>query len=174
MKSIDELLARARHEIAAGRRWRAKEILAGNISSGRIEPLLLEEYGRLLKDLGDRVEAGKYFFLSGVRSEEYADEIALFRKRHAGSSGADLVAQLPAAVRRHGVGALPSVVRDELAAAGVESHLVRAWRVPGRSQPQSWRNRLAIAAFLAVFVIAMFAMVLGLQRMASGLWNWIR
>jgi hypothetical protein len=174
LKTIDEILSRVRREMKAGRAWRAKEILAGNVSSGRIEPQLLEEYGRLLNHLGDRVEAGKYLFLSGTRSEAYADAIALFRKRHAGRRGADLAAQLPAAVRRLGWEALPAVVRDELVARGVESYALRA-RASERIEPaQRWRDRLVMAAVFAVFVIAMVAMVLGLQRMASELWKWIR
>ena len=56
MKPVTEIIARADAELSAGRPWRAKEILRGAIS-GRMEPAILERYGRLLDSLGERVEA---------------------------------------------------------------------------------------------------------------------
>ena len=71
MKSISDIVEASRGYEAAGQIWRAKELLRGNIAGGRVDPPLLEEYGRLLDSVGDRVEAGKYLFLSGVRSPAY-------------------------------------------------------------------------------------------------------
>lgn len=91
MESTSQLLDRVEAEIAAGRLWRAKEILRGNIGSGRVDPAVLERYGRLLETLGEQLEAGKYLFLSGARLPAYGDAIQLFRRRHAKSGTAGLV-----------------------------------------------------------------------------------
>ena len=54
-----DFMTRAQQEITAGRRWRAKEILRGNIGTRPFDPGLYEAYGNLLRDLGDEVEAGE-------------------------------------------------------------------------------------------------------------------
>ena len=143
MKSVEDVIRRANAEVDAGRPWRAKEILRGNLAAGRAQPELLEAYGRLLDSLGDRVEAGKYLFLSGVRRPEYAEAIALFRVRNATRSGKDLVAEMPAALRTKSFMALPASVQVDLRAMGVAPELF------GRAAPASVRasrrERFAIA-----------------------------
>ena len=67
---VREKIRLAQAEVAAGRPWRAKEMLQGALASETyvLEPALLEAYGALLDSLGDRFEGGKYLFLSGERS----------------------------------------------------------------------------------------------------------
>jgi hypothetical protein len=81
---------RVSREIAAKRLWRAKEILQGALSTFGYDTDLYEQYGQLLLLMGDDVEAGKYFFLSGVRKPEYREAIALFVNRHARKNPAQL------------------------------------------------------------------------------------
>ena len=50
--------------------WRAKEILQGTIASSGYDPFLFEQYGLILFQMGDLMEAGKYLFLSGQTREE--------------------------------------------------------------------------------------------------------
>ena len=56
------LYERVDEAIERGEMWRAKEILRGNIGTSSYDSQLYERYGRLLLDLGEMVEAGKYLF----------------------------------------------------------------------------------------------------------------
>jgi hypothetical protein len=69
--------------------------------------------------MGDDIEAGKYLFLSGGRTAEYAPAIALFLQRHSRAGWRSLVATFPTRVRRARWADLPAEVRAELRAAGV-------------------------------------------------------
>jgi hypothetical protein len=169
MKSADEIVERVRRELASGRAWRAKEILAGHIAGGRIEDQILEEYGRLLDALGDRVEGGKYLFLSGARSEQYLPSIELFKTRHGRRHGRDLVAQFPSAFRGQAFERIDPALREELAALGVTPDSFGARRESGAAHiPLApWRGHLAVAMFLAVLLFLFFAIIVGLQTMVG-------
>ncbi len=171
MKSIEDVIRRANAEADAGRPWRAKEILRGHLGAGRAESDLLEAYGRLVDSLGDRVEAGKYLFLSGAREPEYADAIALFRSRNAKRAGKDLVAEMPAAVRRQSFTELPASVQADLRVMGVTQELFGG--TLRTAVPASWRMRLAIGGGLVAAVLLVLATVLGLRVMASWMWKLI-
>lgn len=156
--------ARAQSEVEAGRPWRAKEILRGALSNPQFatDPYFLESFGRLLDGLGDRVEAGKMFYLSGRRTEEYAASIDLFLTRTKRMPARDFVAQLPGAIRHQGLGCLPEVVLEDLARRGVGiDELGRSEPVPERSgflgegRPGEMAQ-LAAAAFVLVFVSTWF------------------
>ena len=123
MASRDDVLTRVDAELTAGRAWRAKEIIRGTIAGGRAEPAILECYGRLLEQLGERVEAGKYLFLSGIRKPEYTEPIAVFRKRHAKRTGKGLVSLFPAAIRRQEFDKLSPTLQNELATMGIAADL---------------------------------------------------
>ena len=172
MKSIEDILNRANAEFAAGRAWRAKEILRGNIAAGRVEPEILETYGRLLGRLGDRVEAGKYLFLSGMRKPEYAEAISLFTQRHARRGGHDLVAQLPTAVRLRPFAALPETVQRELQALGVTADLFGA-RGTRAAPKMSWPERFAALGCLVLSVFLLVTLIAGLEVVGSWIWDWI-
>jgi hypothetical protein len=115
----ERLLAKVEAEISAGRPWRAREILEGSIRSHATDVRVLERYGRLLDRLGDRVQAGKYLFLSGVRGPDVDEAIALFISRHGKGHLNNLTAQFPGEVRRVGLGAFPAVVKEELKQLGL-------------------------------------------------------
>lgn len=172
MKSSQDVIDRANAEFGGGRAWRAKEILRGNIAGGRVEPEILETYGRLLHRFGDRVEAGKYLFLSGVRMPEYAEAISLFKQRHAQRSGPDLVAQLPAAIRLKPFAALPDIVQLELQAMGVTADMFGGSRPRGASRT-SWPERFAVVGCLILSVLLLVALVEGLKVVVSWIWEWI-
>jgi hypothetical protein len=176
LKPVADLLARADAEIAAGRVWRAKELLRGNLSS-RAEPALLERYGRLLDQLGDRVEAGRYLFFSGARQPEYEQPIGLFLERHVKKStrGA-LIALIPAAVRRRRFDELPSTLQEDLRRLGVDasdfggsSRSVRSFGpiTAGGTLP-GW---LAAAASTAIAVFFFAALVVGVIVICSWMWR---
>jgi hypothetical protein len=56
---------KAEKEIQKDNLWKAKEILQGNLKRLGYDKKLYEMNGQLLDRLGDRIEAGRYLFLSG-------------------------------------------------------------------------------------------------------------
>jgi hypothetical protein len=167
MPSSANVLKRAQDHIEAGRLWRAKEILRGTIASSP-ETAILEAYGRLLERLGDRLEAGKYLYLSGARTPQDEDAIALFTQRHVNRRGKDFIALFPAAVRRLRFETLPDAVQDDFRARGVTPSMLgppleRQKLPPARMR--IWQSAIAIA------IVAMFllALALGFWTMLSWL-----
>lgn len=173
MKPVADLLGRADAEIAAGRVWRAKELLRGNLSS-RAEPALLERYGWLLEELGDRVEAGRYLFFSGSRRPEYEPPIALFLERHAKKNARRaLIALIPAAVRRRRFDELPPALQEDLRRMGVhESEFGGVSRpIPITAGGTRLPNWLAVAASTAIAVFFFAALVVGVIVICSWIWR---
>ena len=94
-----DLYQRVDEAVQRGEVWRAKEILRGNIASGSYDSELYERYGMLLMELGELVEAGKYLFLSGRRSPEYARAIEVYLSRHPANRPDVLYHSFPSAAR---------------------------------------------------------------------------
>lgn len=161
------LLDRVAAEIERGRAWKAKELLRGNIAAGRVDPEILEAYGQLLEALGDRVEAGKYLFLSGARTEASRDAISIFLARHRGRNGSDLIAQLPTAVRRRAFVDLPSAVQQDLRAMGVSPDQFGPETRHPTAPPA--RQRLALMAGLVAMAVLALATLVGLWTLVSWL-----
>lgn len=68
----------------AGEHWKAKEKLQGQLAQPGYDSALFEKYGYVLLKMNDKLEAGKYLFLSGIRNQEYAESIQLYLNRYAG------------------------------------------------------------------------------------------
>jgi hypothetical protein len=155
--------------MAAGRLWPAKEILRGSIASGRVEPDIVEAYGRLLEQIGERADAGLYLFLSGARTAPYEPAISLFQRRMAKRTAADLVAQFPATIRRQPFHAMAPAVQAELRERGVTPELFgsRKGTVPRR---MPGRERAVFAALLAMLAVLAVALAVGLTVSAAWLW----
>ena len=61
-----------------GKIYKVREILEGNIRSQPYDKELYEEYGKLLYNLGDFKNAGKYLLLADNNEEKYQEAINLF------------------------------------------------------------------------------------------------
>jgi hypothetical protein len=161
---VRETLRRAKAEADAGRQWRAKEILQGSLSCQlyALEPDFLEAYGALLDSLGDRFEAGKYLFLSGKRCDAYAGAIEIYLHRTRRTTVSDLVGGFPAAIRRHGLGHLPEIVRRELGERGAspEDLQRREPLIPART-PLGWRDRLVIGVVISALLVVLATSIVG-------------
>ena len=94
-----DMYQRVDEAVQRGDAWRAKEILRGNIASGSYDSQLYERYGTLLMELGELVEAGKYLFLSGRRSPEYARAIVVYLSRYPADRPDVLYHSFPSAAR---------------------------------------------------------------------------
>jgi len=153
---MDALLARVDAEVAAGRPWRAKEIIRGNIANAWPHPEVVERYGQVLLDMGDELEAGKYLWLSGVRTKQYEKPITLFLSRHGRHGVNVLLAQLPKTLRRVEFDQLPSEVQHDLTGLGVRRS---AFGVKRRSRPllprNQWVKELIIGVVALGFLVCM-------------------
>jgi hypothetical protein len=152
---VDRLLARAHAEVAAGRAWRAKEILAGAMSEPRfvIDADFLKAYGALLDALGDRFEAGKYLFLSGSTEHEHAVAIQIYLNRTRKLPVAALISHFPGALRRQGLGHLPEPVRVYLEERGAPISLTRRRQPLVRRVPDESDGVVLGIGCLAVFLV---------------------
>lgn len=148
----------ADREIAAGRLWRAKEILQGRLRSAGYDVVLYERYGVVLYQLGDLVEAGKYLFLSGSRKPEYRESIGIYIHRH-GKSLRSLRDTFPTCVRRTGIASYPGNVLADFQAAGFSMTDVKcAIRKEAPSGSLGWDGFFGIA-MAALFCLLMVGFV---------------
>jgi hypothetical protein len=172
MPSSANVLKRGQDHIEAGEMWRAKEILRGTIARNP-EAAILEAYGRLLDRLGDRLEAGKYLYLSGARNPQDEEAIALFMQRHVNRRGKDFIALFPAAVRRQEFETLPGAVQEDFRRRGVTPSMmgppVERQKLVA-SGMRAWQSAIAIAIVL-IFLLALglgfWTMLVWLGRLAA-------
>ncbi len=139
--SKQSLYQRVDEAIERGETWRAKEMLRGNVGSGSYDSQLYERYGKLLLDLAELVEAGKYLFLSGRRHPEYDEAIEVYLSRHPESRL--LFYSFPSGARFRELHRYPLEVRRVLEERGlpqyfadVERELVERWRRRKRERTQ--------------------------------------
>jgi hypothetical protein len=126
-------LERAAQEAAAGRLWRAKEILMGNISSHGYSPERFAACGRVLARMQDTKEAGKYLFLSGLADADEAPVVEVFLESIRGRPRQWVYSQFPSAARRIEWAAFPERVREDLQQMGFPANFkwARPLRVSG-------------------------------------------
>ncbi len=167
--STEDFLARAEAYIRQGQVWRAKETLRGAIGSGRTDRRILERYGQILESLGDRVEAGKYLFLSGVTRTEYADPVRLFLNRHSRGGPRHLVAQFPTEIRRCAFSELPSTVSAELSRLGVTPAAFAPLKPRPTRRASTWEGTAVGILVLLVIVILLIGFIVGL----TSIFRWV-
>ena len=131
------LYQRVDEAIERGETWRAKEMLRGNVGSGSYDSQLYERYGKLLLDLGELVEAGKYLFLSGRRHPEYDEAIAVYLSRHPESRL--LFYSFPSGARFRELHRYPLDVRRTLEERGLPKYFADV----DRERTERWRRRRA-------------------------------
>lgn len=117
-RKVDEALA-------AGRVWRAKEILQGRLRHSPYDQDLYRRYGEVLLEMKDLPEAGRYLFLSGVRDSVYTEAIQAFLERH-GRSAASLHDAFPSCMKGPGVSNVPACLWEEVGQRGIDSDGLKA------------------------------------------------
>ena len=172
----EKLLRRVEAEMAGARTWRAKEILRGALPQVGMDAAVFERYGQVLEALGERLEAGKYYFLSGVRRPEYQGCIDLFVARHRRASLAHLLAQFPNTVKRVEPDQFPPTVADDLKSLGLPSartidRLLRYEILPHtvqRAHEESPWQPIAVVVVLVLFA----SIVVGLYHIVGWILGW--
>ncbi len=104
-------------ELKKGNMWRAKEILRGHIAQ-IYQPEEYIAYGKLLYDLKDYYEAGKYLFAGGAEIDgNYKDAIYVFLERNNSVHLHEFMSKFPRSFTRTPYEVLPTSVRTY-----IESH----------------------------------------------------
>jgi hypothetical protein len=111
---------------------------------------------RVLLQMGDDLQAGKFLFLSGVRTSEYQGAIELFVRRSNRGGWRSPLGAFPASARRASWADLPVQVRDDLRQA-----------VPPRPESEAvWavavRKPIEPASVLGCFAVIVALVVVGL------------
>lgn len=86
-------------ELAEGRLWRARELLAARIATSDFDPHLFRRYGAVLHAMGDQDEAGRFYMLAGENSGTEGLLADQFLQRRAQALN-ELWAAMPAAAHR--------------------------------------------------------------------------
>ncbi|HWA25301.1 MAG TPA: hypothetical protein VG734_06555 [Lacunisphaera sp.] len=160
---------RAAQEAAAGRLWRAKEILAGRIAALGYSTERFAAYGRILAQMNDTKEAGKYLFLSGLATPEEAPVVEVFVRLLRGRPAPWIYSQFPGAARKNSLAAYPVRVQTELAQLGFPANF--RWRTPAEAPvPLRWWQSAGIAAMVLTFI---FLLMTGLIHGCSVVDDWI-
>lgn len=146
-------LAHAESEAVAGRLWRAKEILAGNIGSHGYSPERFAAYGRILARMHDTKEAGKYLLLSGLADEAEAPIVEVFLDSVRDRPHKWIYSQFPGIARRNALADFPERVREELVQLGFPRDFRRKGS-PATSVPAGrWQVLGVIVVGLFVFLV---------------------
>ncbi len=146
--------------IKAGQLWRAKESLQGSIgtSSYHQHPELYEAYGRVLLQMGDSVEAGKYLFLSGRREAEYAEAIELYLNRHGRNGWSQLYSSFPKRARLPQLEDYPEPIAEELRRLQSPEALSESQAIAVMQEPSRCGVAHTIADALGAFCCAGIAL----------------
>jgi hypothetical protein len=173
-------------ELAAGRLWRAKEMLAGRLRDADYDAQLFERYGKVLHLMQDDDAAGQYFFLAGISAGPDGDLAKAFLRRRSKRSLPDIWDSMPRSARAlrtpestlKAQALLASVdrrpedvhkffegLRRELKAR--DRRALRQTSPPSRMQ-KFFAGLFAIVA-LAVFISSVIALARLIERVISGL-----
>ena len=153
-------IERAEREVRSGRIWRAKEILRSASARVPADAALLERYGQLLDEVGDRFEAGRCLYASGAREPAYAAAIEVFLSRLSRATPQQFLSELPSAVRAMPFTALPPTLQEDLRRRGVPDRFPQ----PVRSHPPvvaNWRDKATAAAGCAIALLFIAALIVG-------------
>jgi tetratricopeptide (TPR) repeat protein len=159
-----DYVARAGKALAEGKLWKAKEILQGNVAATKFDPALYEQYGLVLLEMGDLVEAGKYLFLAGKSKPEHIKAIDLYLSRHARHGWQNIYGTFPARAKLLDLSEYPESVAHELRRLGYpeeERRKLNEARVVTR--PKTLKDRLldALAVTLGLFILLCFLVGVG-------------
>lgn len=164
--------ARAESALNRGEIWRAKEILQGTLASQPYHPELYEWYGRVLLEMGDLLDAGKYLFLSGRRDAAYEAPITLFLDRFRDRDAGELVRVLPA--RARDVDRLPPEVVEELAQMGWQPHEVRkagSGYSRASASKGSWFDHAAVTLSALIFLVVLAMGIVAFFDLLGQMWD---
>jgi hypothetical protein len=132
---------------------------------------MFEFYGRIQLLSNEHVDAGRYLYLSGARSPEYEESIALYLRRH-GSTWQNLVGTFPYAARRPLLSEFPTVVAEHLRDLGAPAKFKNYWEGgyvrPYESNSKALaRDSLGCGVAIAILAFLLTTIVIGFAESVS-------
>jgi hypothetical protein len=162
-------LERAAEETRQGRLWRAKEILSGHLACNGYSPEALAAYGRVLAQMHDDRDAGKYLFLSGLSTMDEQPLTELWLTGVRGKPHKWIFAQFPSAGKRD-LDAYPETVRQNLLELGFPKGFKHP-KFPNHPEHKTGRLKAGFAIFVGVTII--ITIIVGLIHGAAVIGGWI-
>jgi hypothetical protein len=121
---------RADEFLRSGEFWKAKKILQGRLTQKLgFDHELLEQFGEVLLQMEDQVEAGRYLFASGVRKPANDEAIAIFLSQKSGNSPEQLWSAMPSMLRASPEIAKEIVVGSQFSKSGFDEKIFEKLRV---------------------------------------------
>ena len=159
MKKKITIYEKAEKEIRANNLWRAKEILQGNLSNLGYDYELYRKYGELLDKMGDRIEAGRFLFLSG---NLHSESVSLYIKKYSRKDPRNLLGTFPKAARLESIDDYPNSVTQKLKELGLKTNNLN-WRSQYSSDyKESFFEKLFPFGCICGLIIGAICAVIGL------------
>jgi hypothetical protein len=123
-KKIQETLEKARPEYDSGNYWRAKEIIRSGVGTYGYDVELYSFYASILLAMHDKMQAGKYCFLSKEKpTEEEQEAIDLFIERHKKYGYRGILKSIPGKSCFSKLSDYPKFVQERFISLGATEHL---------------------------------------------------
>mgnify|MGYP001822963104 CR=1 FL=1 len=170
--TIESTITKAQQQADLGRPWRAKEILGSSIRNYGNSRRLLVAYAETLNQLGDKMEAGKYYLLSvDEPDEEKLEIIKIFLRRHDKLTYRQLIGLFPSQLRVTSRQDYPRFLDEYLERIGAPDDL-GADRSPLNQAPISRGQDRAVLIGCALFTCLFWlCFSVGLIEIISWLWQ---
>ena len=157
-----DAIVESEKEIVDGNLWKAKEILHKSVKYSGYDVGLYEQLGKVLLQMKDTAEAGKYLFLSGVRLPEYEDAIRTFLDCYKGKPH-NVFHPFPRAAKLENISEYPPNVVEELRNLGLPDQLSDVHQL-GRPRDGS-SNKVAAVIFFAILFSVLGLVILWIIKL---------
>ena len=155
-------------EFEANNIWRAKEILR-SIIRWRYDTEIYLAYGKILYDVKDYYEAGKYLFIAGEKTDgQYSRAIEIFLDRHQYADFNQLMSNFPKRFIQENFDNYPRNVQKYMDMRGYKKKTFEKFNEDNRyvQKPSSLFSKIV---GLVLFSFAMASLVIG----GMTIFNWI-
>ncbi len=153
-------------EIDQGRVWRAKDFLRQKIRHSEYDETLFSAYADVLSMMHDDLEAGKYYFLSGLRSANQKKKIEIFFERHNYSKLMQLTSQFPYSAQFKRIDDFPNQqVAEDLKLLGLSE--------PTAAEIRSKESLSGDRFIITLLIIVIFSVPVGIGTIIYWIWKFI-
>ncbi|WP_438480367.1 DUF6584 family protein [Oleiharenicola lentus] len=164
-------LDRASAAVTSGKLWRAKEILAGHIGSTGYTPELFAAYGKVLAQMNDSKEAGKYLLLSGLENDEDKAAIELYVSSVREKPYTWIRSQFPSSARNLSSEKYPQSVYSQLRELGFPEHLAGRQEKTPFAKSSKWKEGAAIILGFTILGLIVVGLLHGLYVVGKWLFT---
>ena len=158
--SIAKTIQRVEAELCDGRAWRAREILASSLSAYGYSREIYLAYANVLVQLGDHLEAGRFYLLSvDEPDEQQRPLVELFLQRYHQDDWMRLLIRFPKPARLSERSKYPNYLRNHLETLNAPSITDQEQLIPNLAYDRP--NCLLPTTCLSVTIVATICAVVG-------------